>query len=442
MSLQTIDVTFEQLINTKKRLLEFTDSYLGSRPPSPTSQSLHHPQRGAFTSFLRVLTELVIQNKTVESAKLLTEVFICNDAWNECAKSFTLTALTNECKNEFQKTNLLESRTAIKYYNAIAVFFKWIIREMNLDRKTNQLNSTEKYWKFLVRRTLGAMMWLTSPNRGILPKYLHKFGAQRKPSPLQSYSPVPRNLPLTRGILELLSNLFWFPARFSCFKNEEHALFYIRMHYLSFLKLYTSNNVKTNEDIPLVTKTVAQSATFSINETEKIQNVKNSSLLCKFHIKCLFAIARCRSPDITRKFYQFRIIEFLTREIDLEYDICQRRNRFLQVQREEKEKMNKVTQNRNNTPTISKEEPIIKQVGRVPSLKLDMKAGPKIVKEVPALALPTDALADKPKAPSFKLDLTNVAKTGGMGGLGLNLDKLGGPTEDAQSEQVENDNEA
>ena len=94
--------------------------------------------------------------------------------------------------------------------------------------------------------------------------------------------------------------------------------------------------------------------------------------------------------------------------------------------------MNKVTQNRNNTPTISKEEPIIKQVGRVPSLKLDMKAGPKIVKEVPALALPTEAPADKPKAPSFKLDLTNVAKTGGMGGLGLNLDKLGGPvTEDA-----------
>ena len=88
--------------------------------------------------------------------------------------------------------------------------------------------------------------------------------------------------------------------------------------------------------------------------------------------------------------------------------------------------MNKVTQNR-TAPTISKEEPIIKQVGRVPSLKLDMKAGPKIVKEPPALNLPADP--GKPKAPSFKLDLTNVAKTGGLN-LGLNLGGLGGPVEE------------
>jgi hypothetical protein len=69
-------------------------------------------------------------------------VFICNDPWNECAKQFTVVSLNNECKNEWNKSSLLESRAAIKYFNAIAIFFKWVISELNLDRKTNQLNST------------------------------------------------------------------------------------------------------------------------------------------------------------------------------------------------------------------------------------------------------------------------------------------------------------
>jgi hypothetical protein len=77
-------------------------------------------------------------------------------------------------------------------------------------------------------------------------------------------------MPLTRAILQLLGNLFWFSGRFSNFKNEEHALFYIRMHYLSFLKLYNGKRAQRHDGPMSVSKTMAVSATFSLNDSEAL----------------------------------------------------------------------------------------------------------------------------------------------------------------------------
>jgi hypothetical protein len=56
MSLQAIDIAFETLITTKKRLLEATESaMLGSCPPSPTNAG-GNSTRGVFTAFLKVIT--------------------------------------------------------------------------------------------------------------------------------------------------------------------------------------------------------------------------------------------------------------------------------------------------------------------------------------------------------------------------------------------------
>lgn len=45
----------------------------------------------------------------------------------------------------------------------------------------------------------------------------------------------------------------------------------------------------------------------------------------------LFALSTTRTEEITRKFFQYRIVEFFTREIDLEFEVTQIRDRFLRI---------------------------------------------------------------------------------------------------------------
>lgn len=69
---------------------------------------------------------------------------------------------------------------------------------------------------------------------------------------------------------------------------EELMLFYIRTHYISFVRLYNKNFTKKEIIAP---------------------NSKEASLLlCKKHLECLFAIAKNRNEDTRRKLYQFKIV--------------------------------------------------------------------------------------------------------------------------------------
>ncbi len=95
------------------------------------------------------------------------------------------------------------------------------------------------------------------------------------------------------------------------------------MQYISFLKLYTNKNPNRTVEEPTLNATVGnhQSISSLVESNTNGDYLKSSLLLCKLHLKCLFTYSRNRTPDITRKFYQFKILEFLTREIDLGYDI-------------------------------------------------------------------------------------------------------------------------
>ena len=44
-------------------------------------------------------------------------------------------------------------------------------------------------------------------------------------------------------------------------------------------------------------------------------------ILSKSYINVLLAISKNRTDDIKQKFYQYRILEFFCREIDLEFDV-------------------------------------------------------------------------------------------------------------------------
>lgn len=57
--------------------------------------------------------------------------------------------------------------------------------------------------------------------------------------------------------------------------------------------------------------------------------------LCKAHLEVLFAISRNRSEETRRKLYQFKILQFLCQEIELEFECTttankQKRNMLLQ----------------------------------------------------------------------------------------------------------------
>lgn len=73
---------------------------------------------------------------------------------------------------------------------------------------------------------------------------------------------------------------------------DELMLFYIRTHYISFVRLYNKNFSKKDE-------TLSKSKEASLT-------------LCKKHLRCLFGIAKNRNEDTRRKLYQFKIVQFLT----------------------------------------------------------------------------------------------------------------------------------
>jgi hypothetical protein len=82
-------------------------------------------------------------------------------------------------------------------------------------------------------------------------------------------------------------------------------LFYIRTHYISFVRLYNKNfSKKQDSSLP-----------------SSVSDSKHRSMsLCKEHLECLFAISRHRNEDTRRKLYQFKILQFMCQEIELEFE--------------------------------------------------------------------------------------------------------------------------
>ena len=109
------------------------------------------------------------------------------------------------------------------------------------------------------------------------------------------------------------------------------SLDFIRVHYLSFIKLY-NKNMMTNMnlvDVNIILLNLGE------NENEKITKIKSLIreiyngqtylqviiCLCKLHLKCLFYLAKNRNSDVSNKFYQLQIVEFLSKELDLEHEV-------------------------------------------------------------------------------------------------------------------------
>ena len=200
----------------------------------------------------------------------------------------------------------------------------------------------QKYWKQAVRKVLYQYMYLITPPNGLLSSYMltnainfinfglgsgtNRFNATGRGG-FSSVSPTrpatttnffnqnavgqesdaqnvlrngmcPLNFQLTVSTLNFLRLLFNLPDKFTkyAFLQDELMLFYIRTHYISFVRLYYKNFSKKEH----LTSSV-----------KALESKERSMTLCKEHLNCLFAIARNRTEDTRRKLYQFKILQFL-----------------------------------------------------------------------------------------------------------------------------------
>lgn len=118
--------------------------------------------------------------------------------------------------------------------------------------------------------------------------------------------------------------------RFCKYFTEDFSLYYVRTHYISFIKLYnkklrTVNAFTHPEDISSSSIHQGRGQTQGVHTGKPIpgENAVNKSalILCNLHLKCLLSIAINRNNETTRNFLKNRIVDFLTTEIELEYDV-------------------------------------------------------------------------------------------------------------------------
>ena len=171
----------------------------------------------------------------------------------------------------------------------------------------------QKYWKTVVRRVLYQLMFLIDQPNGLFYLYIQKnclnyTSADSSASTLEAHNNTPINFQITQQVLRFLKKIFNMSQQFTKYVFvEELMLFYIRTHYISFVKLYSKNYKKKRTEEQQENR----------GSRSFIPNIE----LCKSHLECLLAIAKQRNDDTRLKLYQFKICAFLLQEIGLEYEI-------------------------------------------------------------------------------------------------------------------------
>ncbi len=305
--------------------------------------------------------------------------------------------------------------TAIRYFLAICRLMKKVQLSQGIYKKSADESETQKYWVASIRRALQSMSQLMNPNSGVLAKYIAANGSSSVFSSSEHFATIaeedesaelledptlanarnklrmhrcrkarggaaPLTHGLTRCVLSFAEQFFSFGQRFSKFFEQDWSLFYIRTHYLSFVKLYT----------------------LSTCADEGSATLRLASGLSKLHLRCLISIARNRSEEASRDFFRFHCVEFLAREIDLEYKMSLRSSAL-------------------SSGVPGREEASPKQEGETPKCAAACGSGsPNPFKSAAQLQMTTDSVTDNillpapspsPKKPKFKLSL-DLSKLG------------------------------
>lgn len=373
-----IDSPFEKTKKTQEHLNE-PNAFSFQHPQS--NVNIHFPlilkYKEFFGIYLQILARIILKAKKIDVYNLMNKLFVSNDLFNELLRIYTTnifnelfeillneTNITHENPKEknvqdessyFINENISKKQSmlfinchrVLFYYKVVCIMCKNVIEKEKLQKTNKEKTDQKKEWKSIIRKIFINMLYLIKPSNGILPKYLNisseinSFLISQKEEDSPSFI-IKYNI--LKEVYQFICLAFSFDETFSCFLTDDISSFYIRYSYINFVKLYSysSNhelneiNLKLNEIKTKMNENKAQETAIKKN-LEEIINKKNASeenfknqignqkrfksTLMKLYLKCLFALGNNRTEDIKRKFYQYRVVEFFTREIDLEYEV-------------------------------------------------------------------------------------------------------------------------
>jgi len=387
--------------------------------PSATSTNIniHFPlvlkYKDFFGIYLQIISRIILKAKKIDIYNLMNKLFVSNELFNELVRLYTTNIFNdlfqiifdeskspeipkennkdNQDESSYYLNNKISKKNAhsfincqrvLFYYKVVCIMCKNIIEKEKLQKANKEKNEQKKEWKTIIRKILCNMVYLVRPSNGLLVKYLNmstdinssliSHNEEESPDFIIKYN-------LLKEIYQFICMIFSFDDGFSCFLGDDISSFYIRYSYINFVKLYSySSNHELNEinlklnEIKTKMNISKEKETNLKKNLEDIMNKKNSAhenskdkmnnqkkfknALMKLYVKCLFSLSNNRTEDIKRKFYQYRVVEFLTREIDLEYEvrrkifffykylfilkITQIRERFLRIRHETKKHPN------------------------------------------------------------------------------------------------------
>ena len=266
----------------------------------------------------------------------------------------------NENLSEIYKIRVKQILTLINFFYESNVYFQKIINiylsnnySNSNTNNNNEENSTtpiinsindadyinnKKYWNNCLSNYLFYLnMLLNSKSGSIFDFFISSNGGNFLFSKIK-LSIIFTHYNLTKNLLILQESSLNFPMKYSYIINEMTSLDVIRLHYISFIKLY-NKNIIFNTNLSEVSSIIATSENFQQKKTIKAfvkdihndQNLLNILLnLCKMHLRCLFVISKNRNSDVTNKFFQLKIVDYFTHEIQLEHEVAEKVYKFNQ----------------------------------------------------------------------------------------------------------------
>ena len=355
-----------------QKTLEFIDKEKG-RPGnifnSLFNTSFIFKQKALFMSYLGITSKLIARAPKMELLTLFNNVYVGNESWVEIVRLFAVSTFqevqllnekygdSNEAHlNKDQIHSFIYAKKILEYYTSNLVMCNTIIFEGKLGSSSG--DSAKEKQKKEVKKILQSMVYLVKPSNGILTNYiksntnLNSLIIDTGIKSLSNYSLLRLNL--FKAIFEFLKKIFSINIRFNHSENDKPGLnedvsilseeisnFYIRFSYINFVKLYGhSSNSELNEInrkiVEIGNRVKGKVGRENFNENvDRVENEFNRKNMrgtnnelktyqihfSTLYIKVLLAIAKNRNDAIKRIFYQYRILEFFTREIDLEFDV-------------------------------------------------------------------------------------------------------------------------
>ena len=290
----------------------------------------------------------------------------------------------NENLSEIYKLRIKQLLMIIKLFYESNVYYQKIIKTIenishNENNDTNLSNSVtpiihsindadhtnnKKYWNNSINNYLYYLnMLLNSKSGSVFDFFICSNGGNFLFSKIK-LSIIFTHYNLTKNLLILQESALNFPMNYSFIINEMTSLDVIRLHYISFIKLY-NKNVIFNTNISEVSSIIATSENLQKKKTIKAfvkdihndQNLLNILLnLCKMHLRCLFVLSKNRNADVTNKFFQLKIVDYFTHEIQLEHEVAEKVYKLNQFYNSNKNAKNdiKISNDKNKNLILSK----------------------------------------------------------------------------------------